>query len=67
MDAYQNKKDPVKHYNNAPHLGVNVSADGLWYPGCLVELGPPLLLRVSRYICHQLENKSFTKTSTVLK
>lgn len=42
-----------------PHLGVNVSANSLWHPGRLVELGPPLLLRVSCHICHQLAEKKW--------
>lgn len=37
-----------------PHLGVDVSAHGLWQPRRLVELSPPLLLWVSRHIRHQL-------------
>lgn len=37
------------------HLGVDVSAYSLWYPGPLVELSPPLLLWVSCHISHQLQ------------
>lgn len=45
------------YIGSLPHLGVDVSAHGLWQPRRLVELSPPLLLWVSRHIRHQLREE----------